>query len=106
MNDGIIHTLPVAHQHASRASSITIPSPLALISSARNLAADAPVMPEPIMTISASLGRLEVVRWPRRNWEGSLCQNEAVDSVVGRLAIAFGIRRLYVVTTSRQSGGV
>ena len=88
------HTLPVAHQHASRASSITILRSLALASSARNLAADVPVMPEPTMMMSASAGRSEVVRWPRRNLEGSLCQNEAVESGVGRLAIS--TRLLYV----------
>lgn len=84
------HTLPVAHQHASRASSITILRSLALVSSAKNLAADVPVMPEPTMTMSASAGRLGVVRWPRRNSEGSLCQNEAVESGVGRLAMFQG----------------
>lgn len=73
------HTLPVAHQHASRASSITTLNLLALASSAKNLAADAPVIPEPTMTMSASVGRSGVVRWPRRKWEGSLCQNEAVE---------------------------
>ena len=83
-------TLPVAPQHASRASSITILRSLALASSARNLAADVPVMPEPTMTMSASAGRSGVVRCPRRNSEGSLCQNEAVESGVGRLAISQG----------------
>ena len=81
------HTLPVAHQHASRASSITKLRPFALASSARNLAADAPVIPDPTITMSASVGRFEVVRWPIRNSEGSLCQNEFVDFGVGRLAI-------------------
>lgn len=81
------HTLPVAHQHASRASSITILRPFALASSAKNLAADAPVIPDPTITISASVGRSEVVRWPIRNSEGSLCQNEFVEFGVGRLAI-------------------
>ena len=80
-------TLPVAHQHASLASSITTLNPFALSSSARYLAAEAPVMPEPTMTTSASEGRCGVVRWPRRNLEGSLCQNEDVDSVVGKLAM-------------------
>ena len=84
------YTLPVAHQHASRASSITILKSLALASSARNLAADVPVMPEPTMMMSASAGRWEVVRWPRRNLEGSLCQNEAVESGGGRLAMPLG----------------
>ena len=81
------HTLPVAHQHASLASSITTLNPFALSSSARYLAAEAPVMPEPTMTTSASEGKSVVVRWPRRNLEGSLCQNEDVDSVVGKLAM-------------------
>lgn len=84
------HTLPVAHQHASRASSIMILNPFALTSSAKTLAADAPVIPEPTMIMSASVGRSEVVRWPRRNLEGSLCQNEAVESGVGRLAMSSG----------------
>ena len=48
-------------------------------------------MPEPTMTMSASEGRCEVVRWPRRKSEGSLCQNEDVDSVVGKLAIFYGL---------------
>ena len=81
------HTLPVAHQHASRASSITILIPFALASSATNLAADVPVIPDPTITMSASFGRSGVVRWPMRNSEGSLCQNEFVDFGVGRLAI-------------------
>lgn len=85
-----LRTLPVAHQHASRASSITIVNPFALVSSAKNLAADAPVIPEPTMMMSASVGRSGVVRWPRRNSEGSLCQNEAVESGVGRLAMSLG----------------
>ena len=84
------HTLPVAHQHASRPSSIIILRSLDLASSAKNLAADAPVIPEPTITMSASARRSEVVRWPSRNSEGSLCQNEAVESVVGRLAISPG----------------
>lgn len=42
------------------------------------------------MTISASVGKSEVVRWPNRNSEGSLCQNEVVDSAVGRLAMPAG----------------
>ena len=64
--------------------------PFALTSSAKNLAADAPVIPEPTMIMSASVGRSEVVRWPRRNLEGSLCQNEAVESGVGRVAMFSG----------------
>ncbi len=42
------------------------------------------------MIMSASVGRSGVVRWPRRNSEGSLCQNEAVESGVGRLAMSLG----------------
>ena len=60
---------------------------LALASSAKNRAADAPVIPEPTMTISAVGGRFGVVRCPRRNSDGSLCQNEAVDFSEGRPAI-------------------
>lgn len=84
-------TLPVAHQHASLASSITTLHPFALSYSAKYLAAEAPVMPEPTMTTSASEGRWGVVRWPRRNLEGSLCQNEDVDSIVGKLAMIDGL---------------
>ena len=61
--------------------------PFALASSAKNLAAEAPVMPEPTMTMSALSGSSEVVRWPKRNEDGSLCQKEAVDVGVGRLAM-------------------
>ena len=60
---------------------------LALASSAKYRAADAPVIPEPTMTISAVGGSSVVVRWPSRNCDGSLCQNEAVDFSEGRLAI-------------------
>lgn len=63
-------------------------NPFVLSSSAKNLAAEAPVIPEPTITTSASDGSLSVVRWPSRNFEGSLCQNEAVDSGVGRLDIS------------------
>ena len=80
-------TLPVAPQQASRASNITTLNPLALASSAKNLAAEAPVMPEPTMTTSALLGSSVVVRWPKRNSDGSLCQKEAVESLLGSLAI-------------------
>ena len=80
-------TLPVAPQHASRASSITMLRSLALASSARYRAADAPVIPEPTMTISAAGGSFGVVRCSRRNSDGSLCQNEAVDFSEGRPAI-------------------
>lgn len=60
---------------------------LARASSDRNRAADAPVMPEPTMTTSAVGGRFGVVRCPRRNSDGSLCQNEAVDFSEGRPAM-------------------
>ena len=90
VEQGIIaakRTLPVAPQHASRASSITMLRSLALASSAKYRAADAPVIPEPTMTISAIGGSSDVVRCPRRKSDGSLCQNEAVDFSEGRLAI-------------------
>jgi len=80
-------TLPVAPQHASRASNITILKFRARSSSAKNRAADAPVIPEPTITMSASDGNSTVVRCPSRRSEGSLCQKEAVESRVGRLAI-------------------
>lgn len=80
-------TLPVAPQQASRASSMTTLSPFDLLSSARNLAADAPVIPEPTMTTSASFGKATLVRCPSRNSEGSLCQKEAEDFSEGRLAM-------------------
>jgi hypothetical protein len=76
-------TLPVAHQHASLASSTTMFLPFALSSSVRYLAAEVPVIPVPTTTMSASAGSFSVVRWPRRNSFGSLCQNEFVDVVVG-----------------------
>lgn len=41
-------------------------------------------MPLPTMTISACEGSSEVVRWPKRKEDGSLCQNEELDSGVGR----------------------
>ena len=85
-------TLPVAPQHASRASSITMLRSLALASSAKNRAADAPVMPEPTMTISAIGGIFGVVRCPRRNSDGSLCQNEAVEFSEGRSAAILSIK--------------
>ena len=47
------------------------------------------------MIMSASAGRSGVVRWPRRNSEGSVCQNEAVESEGGRLAMSPG----YVIST-------
>lgn len=39
------------------------------------------------MTTSAYCGSSGVVRWPSRNSDGSLCQNEAVDFPDGRLAM-------------------
>lgn len=80
-------TLPVAPQHASRASNITTLKSLARSSSAKNRAADAPVIPEPTITMSASDGRSTVVRCPSRKSEGSVCQKDAVESGGGRLAI-------------------
>ena len=47
------------------------------------------------MIMLASAGRSGVVRWPRRNSEGSVCQNEAVESEGGRLAMSPG----YVIST-------
>lgn len=79
-------TLPVAPQHASLASNITMLFPRALSSSTRYLAAEVPVIPLPTMTMSASAGISVVVRWPRRNSFGSLCQNESVDLAVGSVA--------------------
>jgi len=61
--------------------------PRALSSSARNRAAEAPVIPDPTTTTSAVGGNSGVVRWPSRNFEGSLCQNEAVDFSLGRPAL-------------------
>lgn len=83
-------TLPVAPQHASLASSMTTPKPAALPSSARNLAADAPVIPDPTTTTSAADGSAAVVRCPSRNGDGSLCQKEAVEFSVGRPALLCG----------------
>lgn len=80
-------TLPVAPQHASLASSITTFIPLALPSSAKNRAAEAPVIPDPTTTTSATDGNSGVVRCPSRNFEGSLCQNDAVDFSLGRPAL-------------------
>ena len=42
-------------------------------------------------SISFSVGSFGVVRWPMRKSEGSLCQNEAVDSGLGRLAMILNI---------------
>ena len=39
-----------------------------------------------MITISAFVGRDEVVRWPRRVFDGSLSQNDFVELDVGRLA--------------------
>ena len=86
-------TLPVAPQQASLASSITTLLCLALSSSNKYLATAAPLIPEPIITTSASAGRVEVVRWPSRTWEGSLCQNEAVECLEGKAAMAITARR-------------
>ena len=76
---------------------MTTLNPVALSSSAKNLAADAPVIPEPIMTTSDSSGKVLDVRWPSRKFEGSLCQKEADDSGVGRLAMLLVARGLHVV---------
>jgi hypothetical protein len=84
---GCVLTLPVAPQQASRASNSTMLFPFALSSAARYRAAELPVIPLPTMTISASDGRSSVVRWPSKNSFGSLCQNEAVDLGVGRVAL-------------------
>ena len=75
---------------------MTTLNPFALSSSAKNLAADAPVMPEPTMTTSASSGKVPDVRWPRRKSDGSLCQKEADDLGVGRLAMLLVARGLHV----------
>lgn len=82
----IFRTRPVAPQHASRASSITMLFPFERSSWARYRAMEAPVMPLPMITISASLGSSRVVLWPRRNSLGSLCQKDLLDSLVGRVA--------------------
>lgn len=79
-------TRPVAPQQASRASSMTTLTSLLLSSSRRCNAADAPEMPLPMITMSALRGRDGVVRWPRRTFEGSLCQKDLVELGVGRLA--------------------
>lgn len=76
-------TRPVAPQQASLASSITTSS-FSLPSVRRWWATLAPVMPLPITTTSAVTGRLRVERCPSSNADGSLCQNEAVDCVLGR----------------------
>lgn len=76
-------TRPVAHQHASLASSTTMLFPFALSSSLKNLATDVPVIPVPTQTMSASAGSSSVVRCPSKNLFGSLCQKELVDVAVG-----------------------
>jgi hypothetical protein len=81
-------TLPVAHQHASLASSTTMLFPFALSSSLRYRAAEVPVIPVPTTTMSASAGSSSVVRCPSKNSLGSLCQNEFEDVGVGREARA------------------
>lgn len=57
--------------------------PLARASSARKRAAEVPVMPLPTMTMSASAGSSEVVRWPSRKSLGSLCQKDEVELGTG-----------------------
>jgi len=59
--------------------------PFARSSSAKKRAIEEPVMPLPTITISAIDGRSYVVRCPRRNSDGSLCQNEAVEFGLGKL---------------------
>jgi hypothetical protein len=81
-------TRPVAHQHASLASSTTMLLPFVLLSSLRNLAADVPVIPVPMMTMSASAGSSSVVLCPSKNSFGSLCQNEDDEVGVGSEARA------------------
>lgn len=83
---------PVAPQQASRASSMTTlgpppglpPSPLSGFASPservrRWCATLVPVMPEPMITTSAVVGRSLVERWPVRRAEGSECQKEFVE---------------------------
>ena len=90
-------TRPVAPQQASLASSIKICRSFERSSSARNRAADAPVIPLPTITTSALVGSSGVVRWPRRNRDGSLCQKEAVDFGDGRLALPGDCSYLIVI---------
>jgi hypothetical protein len=78
------HTLPVAPQQASLASSITTLFPLARSSSAKKRAMDDPVKPLPTITTSAVEGKSGVVRWPSRKVDGSECQKEDVEEGVGR----------------------
>jgi len=79
-------TRPVAPQHASLASNITILRSFPRSSCRRKCAALEPDIPLPIITTSASVGKDAVVRCPRRIVEGSLCQNDLVELAVGRLA--------------------
>ena len=44
-----------------------------------------PVIPLPMITTSALVGRFLVERWAVKSGEGCECQNELVDSVLGRL---------------------
>jgi hypothetical protein len=81
-------TLPVAPQHASRASSITtlgldVPSEALPSLFKRWRAILAPVIPLPMITTSAVAGRSLVDRWPRSNLEGSECQKELLEFGVG-----------------------
>jgi hypothetical protein len=76
--------------------------PFARSSSARNLATEVPVMPLPTMTMSAEAGSSGVVRWPRRNSLGSLCQKEVVDVGVGREAR--GCFMVYYMCVARWRG--
>lgn len=59
--------------------------PFALPSSIKNLAADVPVIPLPTIMMSASEGSSAVVRCPKRNSFGSVCQKELLDSGVGNV---------------------
>lgn len=81
-----ILTRPVAPQHASLASNITIFRFFPRSSCRMKCAAQAPEIPLPMMTTSACVGRAAVVRCPRRILEGSLCQNDFVELAVGRRA--------------------
>lgn len=84
MGGADIHTLPVAPQQASLASSMTTLISREAISSAICCAINAPDMPLPIITISAVVGNSLVVRWPKRNFEGSQCQKDLVGCRDGK----------------------